>query len=197
VKAGKWYYAMTTDWPWPPNCGQPGAPCLVPFGGSPIRTDNILDPASWRGWNGKAFTVEFADPYKGVIHHPEQHVYTPAPYMYYVNAINYHEASHLFIATLFDPFNTAYGPTGFYLSTSPDLVQWSKPVLVVTVAQLLAKEPAGNWSYAYFSLLDPNSPDPNFATVTDEPYLYYVRSDDNHGPYTRVLYRQKLKLIWK
>ena len=24
VKAGDWYYAMATDWPWPPNCGQPG-----------------------------------------------------------------------------------------------------------------------------------------------------------------------------
>jgi hypothetical protein len=26
--------------------------------------------------------------------------------------------------------------------------------------------------------------------------LYYVRMDDNHGPYQRVLFRQKVKLDW-
>jgi hypothetical protein len=103
----------------------------------------------------------------------------------------------LFVATLFDPWNEAYGPPGLYLSTSPDLVQWTKPTLVVTVKELLAKEPPGNWSYAYFSLLDPNSSDQNFSTITDSPYVYYVRSDDNHGPYTRVLFKQKIKLTWK
>jgi hypothetical protein len=117
--------------------------------------------------------------------------------MWYVNAINYHEASKLFVATLFDPFNTAYGPEGLYLSTSADLIHWSKPVLVITVAQLKSKEPKGNWSYAYFSLIDPQSKDPNFATIGDSPYLYYVRSDENHGPYARVLFRQRLKLTWK
>jgi hypothetical protein len=116
--------------------------------------------------------------------------------MYVVNAINYSPAQNLFVATLFDPFNDAYGPPGAYLSTSPDLVNWSQPTLLVTVAQLLAKEPKGNWSYAYFSLLDPDSTDPNFSTIADTPYLYYVRSDDNHGPYVRVLYRQGIELTW-
>jgi hypothetical protein len=32
--------------------------------------------------------------------------------------------------------------------------------------------------------------------ITDGPYLYYVRSDDNHGPYKRVLFRQRIKLNW-
>lgn len=197
VKVGKWYYAMTTDWLWPPNCGQNGTSCLVPFGGSPIRTADITDPSSWRGWNGKEFSVSFVDPYASKVQNPEKHVYTPVPYMYYVNAINYNEASGSFVATLFDPFNDAYGPPGLYLSTSPDLVNWSVPTLVVTVAQLQAKEPPGNWSYGYFSMIDPASSDANFSTVTDSAYLYYVRFDDNHGPYTRVLFRQKIKLEWK
>lgn len=198
VKVGKWYYAMTTDWPWPPNCGQGNnPPCLVPFGGSPIRTANVADPTSWRGWNGTEFAVRFIDPYQTSVRNPEQHIYAPVPYMYYVNAINFYPPSKLFIATLFDPFNAAYGPPGLYFSTSPDLIHWSNPTLVVTVAQFLAKEPKGNWSYAYFSLLDPNSSDPNFSTLTENPYLYYVRSDDNHGPYVRVLFRQKIKLTWK
>ena len=69
--------------------------------------------------------------------------------------------------------------------------------MVVTIAQLLAKEPPGNWSYAYFVTARSDTPtDPNFSTTSDEPYLYYVRSDENHGPYVRVLYRQKIKLMW-
>jgi hypothetical protein len=88
----------------------------------------------------------------------------------------------------------AYGPEGLYLSTSTDMINWSQPTLVVTQAQLLAKEPKGNWSYLYFSLLDPRSKDPNFSSIGNHPYLYYVRMDDNHGPYTRVLFRQGIKL---
>jgi hypothetical protein len=194
VKAGNWYYAMATDWPW--DCSTGGL-CAVPFGGSPIRTANITDPGSWRGWDGTKFSVSFVDPYRTGVRNPQNHIYTPVPYMYYVNAINYYEPLKMFVATLFDPYNTAYGPEGMYLSISADMVNWSKPSLVVTVAQLRAKEQAGNWSYGYFSLLDPNSNDRNFSTLTNSPYVYYVRFDDNHGPYVRVLFRQRLKLTWK
>jgi len=195
LKVGDSYYAMVTDWPWPTNCGGTSN-CFVPWGGAPIRASNILDPTSWRGWDGQGFNVTFADPYLGPILDPMDHVYTPVPYMNYVNAINYSATSNLFVATLFDPFNAFYGPPGLYLSTSPDLVNWSQPVLGVTVEQLQLQEPPGNWSYAYFSLLDPNSADANFGTITDTPDLHYVRLDDNHGPYVRVLFRQKIKLTW-
>jgi hypothetical protein len=199
VKLGKWYYAVATDWPWPPNCGQTGQPqCLVPFGGAPIRTSNILDPSSWRAWSGKGFWTSFADPYPGPVSDPKSHVYTPIQYLDSVNAINYNEARQLFVATYYDPYDRAFGgPPGVYLATSPDLVTWSKPTLLVSVAELLAKEPPGNWSYAYFSLLDPNATDDNFSTITNTPSLYYVRLDDNHGPYVRVLFRQRINLTWQ
>jgi hypothetical protein len=198
IKAGEWYYAAATAWPWPPNCGDgKGArPCLVPGGAAPIRTADILDPSSWRGWDGKDFTVVFADPYRGPISRAQDHVYKPVPNLETVNAINFHEASHLFIATLWDPWNGSYGPTGLYFATSTDLVHWSKPVLAITQNQLLRREPEGNWSYSYFSLIDPKSTDLNYSTITDNPYLYYVRSDEDHGPYKRVLFRQKIKLDW-
>ena len=196
IKAGDWYYAMTTDWPWPPNCSPDKKPrrCLVPFGGSPIRTTDLMDVSSWRGWNGHDFSVSFVDPYLGPVKHPQDHIYTPVPYMYYVNAVNIFEPSHVFVATLWDPWNTAYGPEGLYLSTSTDMVSWSQPTLVVTQAELLSKEPKGNWSYLYFSLLDPRSKDLNFSTIGEHPYLYYVRMDDDHPPYVRVLFRQGVKL---
>jgi hypothetical protein len=195
VKVGRWYYAMATDWPWPPSCYTGGGTdCLVPFGGSPIRTSDIFDVTSWRGWNGTKFSVRFVDPYLGPVADPAAHIYTPVPYMYYVNAINIFEPSRLFVATLWDPWNTAYGPPGLYLSTSTNLIDWGAPTLVVTQAQLRAKEPKGNWSYAYFSLLDPRSGDPNFSTIGGHPDLYYVRLDNDHSPYVRVLFRQGIDL---
>jgi hypothetical protein len=196
VKAGEWYYAMSTAWSWPPNCTAGKGPqhCLVPLGGSPIRTSNILDPSSWRGWNGKDFSVSFADPYLGPVKDVQDHIYTPVPYMDYVTGLNIYEPAHLFVATFWDGWDTKYGPEGLYLSTSTDLINWSRPTLVVTQAQLLAKEPKGSWSYAYFSLIDPRSNDSNFSTIGDHPYLYYVRLDNNNPPYTRVLFRQRLTL---
>ncbi len=83
-----------------------------------------------------------------------------------------------------------------YFTTSSDFVHWSKPALAMTLNQMLKREPEGNWSYQYFSLIDPKSTDSSFMTITDTPYVYYVRMDDNHGPYQRVLFRQKIKLDW-
>lgn len=195
LKVGEWYYAMATAWQWPPNCTEEGSkPCLVPVGGSPIRTSNLLDASSWRGWNGKAFSVSFVDPYLDPVTRPQDHIYTPVPYMDFVTAINVYEPAHLFIATLWDGGDKKLGPEGLYLSTSTDLIHWRRPTLVVTQAQLLTKEPAGDWSYAYFSLLDPTSNDTNFSTVGDLPDVYYVRMDKNHSPDARVLFRQRIKL---
>jgi hypothetical protein len=69
LKVGDWYYTTAYSWAWPPGCGQGKGqtPCLVPDATCPIRTANILDPASWRGWDGKDFTVAFADPYRGPV----------------------------------------------------------------------------------------------------------------------------------
>ena len=49
---------------------------------------------------GPVVHVAFADPYLGPVARPQDHVYTPVRYMDAVNAINFHEPSHLFIATL-------------------------------------------------------------------------------------------------
>lgn len=81
VKVGEWYYDEVYSWAWPPNCGSGKGqkPCLVQDGACAIRTSNILDPASWRGWDGKDFTIEFVDPYRGTVAKPESHVCTAVP----------------------------------------------------------------------------------------------------------------------
>jgi hypothetical protein len=194
VEVGGWYYAMVTSYAWPPNCtGQTGPKrCLVPNGGGPIRTTNVFDASSWRGWNGTDFSVSFVDPYPGPVEHRPDHVYTPVPYMDIVTGINIFQPSNLVVATLWNPWDNEYGRKGFYLSTSTDLVNWTKPTLVATLDQFLAQEPKGSWSYAYFSLIDPAAPDLNFSIIGDHPYVYYVRFDNNSSG--RVLFRQEIKL---
>lgn len=195
VEFGGWYYAVATDWTWPPNCsGQTGPHrCLVPTGGAPIRTTDVFDPASWRGWNGTEFSLSFVDPYPGPVSHPEEHVYTPVPYMGFVNAINVYQSANMVVATLWDYWDNELGPPGLYLTTSTDLVNWTEPTLVVTLAELSANDPKGSWLYAYFSLLDPAAPDLNFSIIGDHPYLYYVRLDNNEV-YHRAVFRQRVKL---
>jgi hypothetical protein len=198
LMVGGWYYATAFSWAWPPNCGQSEGqpPCLVPDGACPIRTANILDPSSWRGWDGKAFTVVFVDPYQRPVANPQAHVCAPVQYLDYANGANFHEVSRLFVATLWNQGSGGFGPPGVYFTTSADFVHWSDPVLAVTLNQMLRREPEGNWSFMYFSLIDPASTDSSFSTITDHPYLYYVRLDDSHGPYQRVLFRQRVKLDW-
>jgi hypothetical protein len=124
------------------------------------------------------------------------HVCAPVPYLDYANAVNIHEPSHLFVATLWNQGSGGFGVPGVYFSTSTDFIHWSKPALAMTLNQMLRREPEGNWSYGYFSLIDPKASDLSYAAITDHPYLYYVRMDDNHGPYQRILFRQRVKLDW-
>jgi hypothetical protein len=198
LKVGDWYYTTAYSWAWPPRCGQGKGqpPCLVPDATCPIRTANVLDPSSWRGWDGKDFTVTFVDPYRGAMANPQAHTCAPVPYLDYANGTNFHEASRLFIATLWNQGSGDFGPQGVYFTTSADFIHWSKPALAITRNQMLRREPEGNWSYMYFSLIDPNAKDSSYSTITDHPYLYYVRLDDDHGPYQRVLFRQRIKLDW-
>lgn len=192
-----WYYALATSYAWPPGCSGQAGPsrCLVPEGGSPIRTEDVFNVSSWRGWNGTDFSLSFADPYPGPVQNREDHVYTPVQYMDVVTAINIFQPSNVVVATLWDPWNNEYGPPGLYLSTSTDLVHWTKPVLVARLEQFLAQEPAGSWSYAYFSLLDQTAPDLNFSMIGGHPDLYYVRFDNNGQG--RVLFRQGIELTPK
>jgi hypothetical protein len=196
VEWGGWYYAVVTDYAWPSGCvGQTGPNrCLVPEGGSPIRTQDVFDASSWRGWNGTDFSLSFADPSLGPVQDREEHVYTPVPYMTFVTAINIYQPGNVVVATVFNGYTNEYGPKGLYFTTSTDLVNWTKPTLVITLDKFLEQEPKGNWQYAYFTLIDPKAPDLNFSIIGDQPYLYYVRLNNNNSPYGRVLFRQGIKL---
>jgi hypothetical protein len=193
IQYGSWYYAMATSWNWPPNCsGTKGPNRCITSGGAPIRTKDVFDPTSWRSWNGVDFGVSFVDPYPGPVSHALEHIYTPVPYMGFVNGINVYQPLNVVVATLWDYFDDELGPPGLYFTTSTDLVHWTKPTLAVKLSDLLAEDPKGSWLYAYFSLIDPDAPDLNFSIIGEHPYLYYVRLDNNSS--NRVLFRRRITL---
>jgi hypothetical protein len=185
LKVKDFYYAMVNDWPFK---AQQYGPCL-------IRTADVFDPGSWRAWNGSDFNVRFINPYEEKNARAAEHVCTPV-FSGEADSLVLHEPTGYFIATQYAPDNR-FGPTGLYLSTSADLIHWSEAVLVAKMSDLLALEGPGNWDYRYFSLIDPASSDRNFSTVTNMPYVYYVRFAKNDPPYTRVLFRRQIKIEFR
>lgn len=190
-----WVYAVATDSNWPPNCYGTTGPqaCKVPLGGAPLRTQNPFDPSSWRAWGGQDFNISFADPYPGPVNDPAAHVYTPVQYMNYINALGIYKPLNVVVAVLWDYWDAALGKPGMYLTTSNDMVHWTKPTLVVTFDDLLAGDGPGDFLYVYFSLIDPNASDRNFSELGDHPYLYYVKLNNNDSE-QRILYRRRITL---
>jgi hypothetical protein len=173
---------MINDWPYE---AQKYGPCL-------LRTHNVFDPASWRAWDGRQFSIAFANPYRNFIARPDAHVCEPV-LEGEASSLVREETTGIFITSQFT-FDDRFGRPGLYLSASGDLIHWSKPHLIAETREFASLEGAGKWSYGYFSLLDPKSFDRNFSTIGKSPYLYYVRLDGQRAPYTRVLFRRKVIL---
>jgi hypothetical protein len=184
LKIGPFYYAMLNVWR--DYKAQRYGPCL-------IRTADLFNPSSWRGWNGKGFAIRFINPYLEPNGDATQHVCPPVMGGT-ADSLAIDEQTDTFLANVYVGDNRyGHGP-GLYIMASRDLIHWSEPTLVASTGFLLRGEPRGNWSYLYFALLDPASPDRNFTTVSNTPYVYYVRFDDDHGPYARVLFRRRIKI---
>jgi hypothetical protein len=184
LKLGDFYYATIASSGY--KAQKPGA-CL-------IRTANLFDPASWRAWDGTSFSVRFIDPYVEPDAPPEEHICAPvSPSLGDAQSLSVDERTGLFVATQLTG-GDRYGPEGVYLTASADLIHWSKPTLLISTVELLTTEAPGNWRNMYVALLDPASKDRNFSTITDSPYLYYVRLDLNHPANGRIISRRQIKL---
>jgi hypothetical protein len=144
-------------------------------------------------WDGKDFTVRFADPYRENVSKSEEHVCAPV-LAGAAESLTLHPETGTFVSTQYAPDDRFGESAGFYIQASHDLMHWSKPTLLVKLSDLRATDGLGKWTYDYVSLLDPTSADRNFATASDHPYVYYVRSDGNHPPHVRVLFRRQVRL---
>jgi hypothetical protein len=185
---GQWLYVPRTG----TSTKSGRQPSLSVCHREPCKRIWVFDPGSWRAWNGSDFKVRFINPYWETNVRAEEHVCPPV-FSGEADSLVRHEPTGYFIVTQYAPDNR-FGPPGFYLSTSADLIHWSEAMLIAKTSELLAQEGPGNWYYAYFSLIDPASSDRNFSTITNMPYVYYVRFEKNDPPYTRVLFRRQIKI---
>jgi hypothetical protein len=178
LKIGTSYYALISALPFKT---QKAGACL-------IRASDLSDTLSWRGWDGKDFSVKFADPYQESVPKPQEHVCQPVIEGPATSLVQIPKRG-AFVVTIYSARGLD-GPPGFYIQASRDLMHWSKPSLVMTLGDAQAADGPGKWSYDYPSLLDPASYDRNFSTVSESPYLYYVRM----GGSSRALIRRQIKL---
>lgn len=140
-----------------------------------LRTDRISDPAAWRGWDGSAFRVAFANPYNAPAQ-PRDHVCAPVGagrLLWPVTSLVRHAPTGLFIALM---MNGAHDG-GIFYSTSPDLITWSKPAKLLSALGEGAYHCGDPAPAAYPSLLDPNSPDRNFMTVGQSADVFLTQYD--------------------
>jgi hypothetical protein len=159
-----------------------------------MRTRDLADPRSWRGWSGEAFTVSFADPYRERSE-PGDHVLAPVsvdpprdgrprPQVAYGAGemtesltFNEHLGRYLVVGVSWKPEPASGEPVwGVYYSVSADLVEWSERRLLAAAHPfyLPVTDPARPHAILYPAVLDSASPDRNFATTGRENWLYFT-----------------------
>ena len=137
-----------------------------------LRTAAVGPPGAWRGWDGAAFGVA-ADPY-GRPDQPGMRNCAPVEadkLRWPVTGLARHAASGLFVALM---QNGARGGGVFY-ATSPDLLRWSAPALLLPAVGPGAWSCADSAPIAFPALLDPAAADRNFETVGVAPVLFATR----------------------
>ena len=183
VSDGRYTYFMasTTGWSAAPAAAglQPEAGAAPGTGGDQeagvclFRSSSPADPRSWRAWDGRGFTVAYADPYRGYPHPAPCAVVAPFPAP--VGSIVRVEPGGLWLAAFQAKADAnAFPLSGFYTATSPDLLHWSAPRLLLAGPTLYDDAcRAGDPLIAYPVLLDPASPSRNFDRAGRTMDLYY------------------------
>lgn len=176
VEKDGWYYATAFA---EETEAQKRGVCLM-------RSRDLSDPASWRSWDGRDFTVRFLDPYAGAqgsaAEAPAAHVCTPLPpdrLPFTVTALVRHRPSGLFLAVMAGRRAGSPGAepvSGVWVSTSADLLSWSPPRLVLASALMTDRDRCDAAETVYYpSILDPGSPSRNFEDTGGTAFLYLTR----------------------
>jgi len=168
VADGRWRYflASTTGWD-RPGSDQAAGVCL-------FRSDDPADPTRWRAWTGAGFTAAFPDPYRASVTPPAT-CRPVGPFPGPVGAVVRHRATGAWIAVFMAKAGGTFARSGFYWTTSRDLLAWDAPRLLLEGATLY-DDPCTATAplIAYPSLLDPGSRGRNFDDVGDGALLTYA-----------------------
>ena len=156
------------------------------WGAGLIRTNDLSDPTSWRGWDGTAFTVQFVNPYTQSGYTAADHVLEPVSRdqigkMCSSISYNSYFGKYILVDFTVGEVNGVL-KDGFYYSLSNDLIHWSTKQFIMQVQQTWA---AGGANYP--SLIDHNDLSRNFEITGQTCFLYYTKW--NSGAYDRDLVR--------
>ncbi len=158
----RYFLSSTTGW-----AGQGGGPCL-------FRTDTPGDPTSWRAHDGRAFTIRYVDPYRA---DPKPApCATIAPFPAPVGAVVRHRATGAWVAVFQAKADgRAFPESGFYTTSSRDLLRWDAPRLLLA-GRTLYDDPctSGGRLISYPSFIDPAAKGRNFDDVGDTADLFYA-----------------------
>ena len=170
IKHGNFYYSMMLIG----NIGDQDV------GVCAMRTRNIADPTSWRGWDGSSFGLRFVNNYYD--HTDPQRVHTCEPVSFnnilsMSRSVTFNTVLNKFVLTGSSvKFDSAQNRNvyGFYYSTSDDLVHWSMRQLIMEVPSLFSHQCGGPDAFSYPSLIDHDSTERNFRVTDGTVYLYYT-----------------------
>ena len=161
-----------------------------------MRTTDLAEPASWRGWDGHDFTVVFVDPYRHDARPRAAHLCAPVgrdvlPFS--LGSLLQVPSRNMFVlitrSQLWDVEKTGREP-GAYASVSRDMIRWSAPALLLSDAQAAPDGPA----QLYPSLIDPDAPDPNYQTLGDNARLYTMVVQPGRGEAGWQLFSRPVRL---
>ena len=145
-----------------------------------MRTSDITDPTSWRGWDGTSFSLRFKNPYYESFPPDPANICEPVDYDHIqmmARQVTYNTYLGKYVLT---GNAVKYDPTrgqlvyGFYYSTSTDLIHWSMRDLMLEVPTLTSHQCGGPDAGAYPTLIDHDAPDRLYQTGDATMYLYYV-----------------------
>jgi hypothetical protein len=178
VHQGPFYYAIFFQSP-PRDQGLSGG--MTQSGNCLFRTNNFLNPESWRGWNGAGFTY---NPNKG---RAQCTLVAPAGTDIF-RSIAYVPKLGQWIATTAGrhrmPGDSQPVP-GFYTLTSTDLLHWGGLTRIMPVP-MAPRTDSMDSVYSYPSLIDPDSTSRNFETLDhDSAILVFSVHHLRNGAGTR------------
>ena len=148
-----------------------------------MRTNNLLDPSSWRAWDGSGYSVSFVSAYTLAPGTEAQHVchVTNLP----AGSVEDGCAAHgLFWSTYLNKFVVTLGcdqatKAVFKWATSDDLIEWSDAQVLLDSSMAHKLSPNVRRGMNYPTFIDPSANDRNFGTIGQNPYLFWVSIGDN------------------
>ena len=156
-----------------------------------MRTNDLMDPASWRCWDGKAYTRSFASPYTLEPGTEAEHVCevtnlpagTCVPIKGKTRGC---QAAGLSWSTYLEQFVVTLGcGDSFKWATSSDLIEWSAPTVMDVMHLMPPNASKMVRAMNYPTFMDPLAPsmgDNTYSVIGQHPYLFWASI--GHSPDT-------------